>query len=65
MTRQEVNRKILEKISAVVEREPDWRFHQILINMGIEVPEPNDRNYIDPWFEESEVTLNEIDPSIS
>ena len=51
MTRQEANRKLLEKIAKVVEAEPDWRFHQILQNIGIEIP-----NY-DHWSEESETTL--------
>lgn len=53
MTRQEANRKILEKISKVVEAEPDWRFHQILQNMGIE-----DINR-DQWFDESTETLED------
>ena len=51
MTRQEANRKILEKIAKVVEAEPDWRFHQILQNIGIE-----DRDR-DQWFDESVKTL--------
>jgi len=58
MTRQEANRKILEKIALIVEREPDWRFHQILQNIGVE-----DRSY-DQWHDESELTLQSIDPSI-
>lgn len=51
MTRQEANRKILEIIAEVVEAEPDWRFHQILQNIGAE-----DR-YRDQWFDESAETL--------
>ena len=51
MTRQEANRKILEKIAKVVEAEPDWRFHQILQNISIE-----DRDR-DQWFDESVKTL--------
>lgn len=51
MTRQEANRKILEIIAEVVEAEPDWRFHQILQNIGAE-----DR-YRDQWFDESVDTL--------
>ena len=51
MTRQEANRKLLEKIAKVVEAEPDWRFHQILQNIGIE-----DRDR-DQWFDESVKTL--------
>ena len=51
MTRQEANRKLLEKITKVVEAEPDWRFHQILQNIGIE-----DRDR-DQWLDESVKTL--------
>ena len=51
MTRQDANRKILEKIAKVVEAEPHWRFHQILQNIGIEL-----RGH-DQWFEESVETL--------
>lgn len=58
MTRQEANRKILEKISKVVEREPDWRFHQILQNIGVT------QGGYDQWHEESAETLSNIDPSI-
>lgn len=51
MTRQEANRKILEKIAKVVEVAPYWRFHQILQNIGVE-----DRGR-DQWFDESVETL--------
>ena len=54
MNRQDANRKILELISRVVEDSPDWRFHQILQNLGIEQPT------IDQWYEESEETLCNI-----
>jgi len=57
MTRQEANRKILEKIALIVEREPDWRFHQILQNIGAE-----DQSR-DQWYDESEETLKSIDSS--
>lgn len=55
MTRQEANRKILEKIAKVVEAEPNWRFHQILQNIGIELQGQRGQ---DQWFEESVETLN-------
>ena len=51
MTRQEANRKLLEKIAKVVEAEPDWRFHQILQNISIEQCDYNQ------WFDESAKTL--------
>lgn len=35
MTRQEANRKILELLSKEVEAKPDFRFNQILINLGM------------------------------
>lgn len=55
MTRLEANRKILEKIAKTAEEFPDWRFHQILQNIGCSYSE------VDQWFEESETTLARID----
>ena len=54
MNRQEANRKILELVSRAVEDFPDWRFHQILQNIGVEQPA------VDQWYEESEETLCNI-----
>lgn len=54
MNRQETNRKILELVSRAVEDFPDWRFHQILQNIGVEQPA------IDQWYEESDETLCNI-----
>jgi hypothetical protein len=54
MNRQEANRQILELVSKAVEAFPDWRFHQILQNLGVEKPA------IDQWYEESEETLGNI-----
>lgn len=54
MNRQDDNRKILELVSRAVEEFPDWRFHQILQNLGIEQP------FNDQWYEESCVTLRNI-----
>ena len=51
MSRQEANRRILEAIHDMVEAFPDWRFHQILQNIGVEKPGQ------DQWYEESEETL--------
>ena len=45
---------IVETIKGAVELYPDWRFHQILQNMGIEQPA------IDQWYEESDETLCNI-----
>ena len=51
MTRQAANRAIVELVRKAVERFPDWRFHQILQNIGVEQPA------IDQWYEESDETL--------
>ena len=50
-SRQEANRKILELLAQAVENNPDFRFHQLLQNLGIEVP------YTDQFYEESTKTL--------
>ena len=52
--RQEANRKIVELVAKAVEEFPDWRFHQILQNLGAESPGE------DQWHEESEETLSSI-----
>ena len=49
--RLEVNRAIIAKIAELVEKNPDWRFHQLLQNAGIETP------LKDQFYEESEQTL--------
>lgn len=33
--RQSANREILDEIVKIVEQQPDWRFGQILFNLGI------------------------------
>lgn len=47
MTRLEANRKILEKLSEIIERRPDLRFQQILQNYEIVDP------HYDAFYEES------------
>ena len=51
MTRQEANKKILEKIARCIEQFPDWRFHQILQNTCCSQVD------CDQWYEEPEDTL--------
>ena len=51
MKRHEANREIVEMVAKAVEEHLDWRFHQILQNIGVEQPA------IDQWYEESEETL--------
>ena len=45
------NREIVAKLSRLVEKYPCWRFHQLLMNVGIEEPGQ------DKWNEESEATM--------
>lgn len=52
--RQEANMQILELVKEAIEEHPDWRFHQILQNIGVEQPA------IDQWYEESDETLCNI-----
>jgi len=54
MDRLTANRAILAVLAVEVERNPDIRFHQLLQNLGIELP------HIDQFYEESEFTLNEL-----
>ena len=70
MTRQEANRIILAKIAKEIEQSPDLRFHQILINMNINVTHadfdengrPNGFIYCDDLYaEESSKTLERME----
>lgn len=54
MTRLEANREIVKNIANTIESNPDWRFHQILQNLGIEIPG------LDQWYEESETSLDRM-----
>ena len=56
MSRLEANRKIVQTLSTVVESCPDWRFQQILQNLGISSRFGEDR-----WYEGSEATLQNIE----
>jgi len=60
MTRQEANYHILEKIKKAVDIHKDWRFHQILQNIGIEQVYDGEGT-IDKWYEESVETLKGIE----
>lgn len=53
-SRQEANRTILNLLSEAVEKNPDLRFHQLLQNIGVEVPN------IDQFYEESSKTLDDL-----
>ena len=64
MSRQEYNKLILKKLSKLVNKHPDLRFGQILVNCDIIKYEPavicdgqrEDLLLIDPFYEESEIT---------
>lgn len=52
--RLEANREIITKLAELVEKNPDWRFHQLLQNAGVEKP------LKDQFYEESEQTLETL-----
>lgn len=54
MTRQEANRKIIEILANAVDKFPDWRFCQILQNLGVDEPG------CDNFYTESKDTLNTL-----
>ena len=60
MERQKYNKLILDTLSKLVEKHPDLRFGQILVNADIIelVPDSNKSTMIalDPYYEEPEVT---------
>jgi len=58
MERQKYNKLILERLSKLVDKYPDLRFGQILVNAEIiELQIMGDRLMaIDPFYEEPEVT---------
>ena len=62
MERKKYNKLILETLSKLVEKYPDLRFGQILVNCDIIVYK-NDYDKvvpIDPFYEESEITWNRV-----
>ena len=68
MTRKQVNRAILLELYNLVEKYPDLRFGQILADCEIIKYEPlvlcegqrEDILIIDPFYEESEITLSRM-----
>ena len=59
MTRKEANEQLVKEIAKWVERFPDWRFHQILHNIGVE------KSNVDQWYEESDTTLKNVQAETS
>ena len=68
MNRQKYNRLIIETLSKLVEKYPDLRFGQILVDCDIIKYEPSvlcdgqreDILVVDPFNEESETTWNRL-----
>ena len=61
--RQEMNRKIIQRLAEIVEKEPQMRFGQILGNFVLEYERDriNDVQTVnDPFYEESVVTWNRL-----
>lgn len=68
--RQTANREILKDIAEMVEKYPDLRFGQILVNLGIiqythnldidSISRSPISTVVDPFSEESAITLNRI-----
>jgi hypothetical protein len=65
MTRQAANYEILNKLYAIVEKHPDWRFHQILQNLDINLRDVATLRCFDQFYEESEETLERINKCLS
>lgn len=62
MTRKQANRAILLELYNLIEKYPDLRFGQILVDcdiIGYDITD-NGVEVIDPFYEESEVTLNRM-----
>lgn len=58
--RQEANRKLIKVLEKLVEAYPDWRFGQILFNAQFIIRKENSLDIKDPFYEESEETLERI-----
>lgn len=62
MSRKQANRAILLELYNLIEKYPDLRFGQILVDCDIIRYDITDNGVevIDPFYEESELTLNRI-----
>lgn len=59
MSRLLYNKAIIDKLSELVDKFPEQRFGQLLVNSDIIQYEPDEREdvlIIDPFYEESELT---------
>ena len=58
MIRQKANKEIIKLLDIIVDEVPDWRFGQILYNLGLITNEEG--KIIDPFYIESEETLKTL-----
>lgn len=67
MNRRDYNREIIGKLSELVESQPDFRFGQILFNYVLNhtISDLGQIHVDDPFYEESNVTLERITKNIS
>ncbi len=55
MTRQKANKEIIKLLDNIIDEVPDWRFGQILYNLGLVTN--NEGEVIDPFYIESKESL--------
>lgn len=60
MTRQEANRELLKIISEMIELYPNFRFHQILADIDVNMLNDEGTANVDLFAEESEETLKRV-----
>ena len=65
LTRQEVNRNLVKVLNAFVENYPDWRFGQILFNVGFIIRKKDSLDIKDPFYEESTETWERIKKALN
>lgn len=62
--RQEANRELIELLLNAVEAEPDQRFGQLLVNLGVLVP-AEAGGVQDPYNDESTVILRRVQTRVA
>ena len=65
MNHLKTNRMILGFLSAAIEQHPDWRFHQILQNLNINLRDMMTLKCFDQFYETSEETLERVKRTIA
>lgn len=64
MSQQPANRKLISLLSDMVEQFPDWRFHQILSNVQVNLPDTTEFKCLDLFYEDSEDTLKRVEQHV-